>query len=188
LKPQYIFLTQKNKIVKIGDFGVTQQLSGTLIEAQTTVGTPYYMSPELITGKSYTQKNDVWAIGAILSEICSTEVPFNARNIRELSNKIREMDPTPIPESYGPEIKRIIDWMLSKKQEDRPLMRDLMKDPFMIWSMKDSKERLGAFLNEPTSEGEMEQLKDKMNQLRSTQKKNASRIKENSHPYKSTRC
>ena len=60
LKPQNIFLTKNNRIVKIGDFGVTQRLDETLQEALTTVGTPYYMSPELATNAPYTQKSDVW--------------------------------------------------------------------------------------------------------------------------------
>ncbi len=60
LKPQNIFLTKNNRIVKIGDFGVTQKVDWTLHEAQTMVGTPYYMSPELATNAPYTQKSDVW--------------------------------------------------------------------------------------------------------------------------------
>jgi NIMA (never in mitosis gene a)-related kinase len=64
LKPQNIFLTQNNRIVKIGDFGVTQQMDDTFKMAISMVGTPYYMSPELATNTPYTQKADVWCVGA----------------------------------------------------------------------------------------------------------------------------
>ena len=60
LKPQNIFLTKNNRIVKIGDFGVTQRLDGTLQEAYTRVGTPYYMSPELARNEQYSFQSDVW--------------------------------------------------------------------------------------------------------------------------------
>eukprot|EP00750_Incisomonas_marina_P029895 INCI7240.4.p1 GENE.INCI7240.4~~INCI7240.4.p1 ORF type:complete len:445 (-),score=89.95 INCI7240.4:1836-3170(-) len=160
LKPQNIFLTKNNRIVKIGDFGVTQRLDGTLEEALTTVGTPYYMSPELATNAPYTQKSDVWALGCILSEVCSTEVPFPAKSFPELVQKITGSEPTPIPDSYSPEVSRIINWMLIKDREQRPLMRELMQDPFIIGSIRDYKERLGDILKEgPKSSSEIEKLR-----------------------------
>jgi len=47
LKAQNIFLTS-NGIVKLGDFGIAKVLSSTIDKAQTIVGTPYYLSPEII--------------------------------------------------------------------------------------------------------------------------------------------
>lgn len=47
LKAQNIFLT-KNGIIKLGDFGIAKVLSSTVEKAVTIVGTPYYLSPEII--------------------------------------------------------------------------------------------------------------------------------------------
>jgi len=47
LKGQNIFLT-KQGIVKIGDFGIAKVLSTTMQNARTVVGTPYYLSPEIV--------------------------------------------------------------------------------------------------------------------------------------------
>lgn len=47
LKAENIFLT-KNRIVKLGDLGVSRVMNSTVSKAQTVVGTPYYMSPECI--------------------------------------------------------------------------------------------------------------------------------------------
>jgi NIMA (never in mitosis gene a)-related kinase len=47
LKGQNIFLTKKG-IVKIGDFGISKVLANTMAKARTVVGTPYYLSPELV--------------------------------------------------------------------------------------------------------------------------------------------
>lgn len=50
LKSANIFLTKSN-IVKIGDFGIAKVLSVTKELTKTMVGTPYYLSPEVIQGK-----------------------------------------------------------------------------------------------------------------------------------------
>ena len=47
LKSQNIFLTKKG-LVKLGDFGISRVLSNTKSKAKTVVGTPYYLSPEII--------------------------------------------------------------------------------------------------------------------------------------------
>jgi NIMA (never in mitosis gene a)-related kinase len=47
LKSQNIFLTDRG-MIKLGDFGIARVLSDTRSKAQTVVGTPYYLSPEII--------------------------------------------------------------------------------------------------------------------------------------------
>jgi len=73
LKASNIFLTANN-CVKIGDFGISKVLQGTLEAAMTVVGTPYYMSPEVCQNRPYTMKSDIWALGCILYELCTLEV------------------------------------------------------------------------------------------------------------------
>ena len=52
IKSQNIFLTSQG-IVKIGDFGIARELNNTFDQAHTFVGTPYYLSPELVQEKPY---------------------------------------------------------------------------------------------------------------------------------------
>lgn len=69
LKPENVFLDSEGNI-KLGDFGLSKQV-GALAFANTYVGTPYYMSPELSTGQQYDAKSDIWALGCIVFELCA---------------------------------------------------------------------------------------------------------------------
>ena len=58
LKSRNIFL--KDNQIKIGDFGISRILIGTTDKASTFVGTPYYMSPEVLNHEEYDEKCDIW--------------------------------------------------------------------------------------------------------------------------------
>lgn len=70
LKSQNIFLTKRG-IVKLGDFGIARVLSHTRSAAKTVVGTPYYLSPEIIKSESYNFKSDIWSLGVLLYEMAA---------------------------------------------------------------------------------------------------------------------
>ena len=89
-----IFLTNKNQ-VKIGDLGVAKLLS-TNANANTCIGTPYYLSPEICQEKPYNSKGDVWALGCILYELCTFNKPFIASNPAALILKIINGKYTPL--------------------------------------------------------------------------------------------
>ena len=66
LKSENIFSMNKGNLLKLGDFGISKNLSHTSAKAMTRIGTPYYLSPELAQGKPYNSKNDMWALGVIM--------------------------------------------------------------------------------------------------------------------------
>ena len=73
--------------VKIGDLGVARQLEKQNF-AETMVGTPYYLSPEICDEKAYNQKTDIWSLGCVLYELCTFKHPFDARTQVQLMSKI----------------------------------------------------------------------------------------------------
>ena len=76
MKTQNIFL--KNGKIRLGDFGIAKVLDSTKDFANTCIGTPYYMSPELFKNKPYGYKSDVWALGCVLYEMCNLRHAFDA--------------------------------------------------------------------------------------------------------------
>ena len=75
-------------MVKLGDFGIAKVLSNTKSKAQTIVGTPYYLSPEIIENQPYSFKSDVWSLGVLLYEMCALMPPFNATSLHQLAQRI----------------------------------------------------------------------------------------------------
>src|ERR1700712_1409421 len=82
-----VFLDDDNN-VKLGDFGLSKIIKSHDF-ASTYVGTPYYMSPELAGSERYSSASDIWSLGCIIYELCTLDVPFNARSHMELFQKIR---------------------------------------------------------------------------------------------------
>jgi serine/threonine protein kinase len=112
------------------------------------------------------------ALGCILNEVCVTDVPFAANNLPDLIKKITSSPPTPIPDSYGPEVSRIITWMLTKDADQRPLMRDVMQDAFIISSIRECKQRLGDILKGgQKSEVALSKLRDDLAKLQRKRQK-----------------
>jgi NIMA (never in mitosis gene a)-related kinase 1/4/5 len=68
LKPQNIFLTAEMHL-KIGDFGISRVLDNSAQMANTSLGTPYYLSPEVCLGQPYDTKSDMWMLGCCLYEL-----------------------------------------------------------------------------------------------------------------------
>ena len=83
VKPGNIFLVERPTDglldAKLGDFGISRLLDETLM-AKTAVGTPYYMSPELVAGKGYDGRADARSLGVIAYELCVLKL-FHAPNV-----------------------------------------------------------------------------------------------------------
>ena len=70
IKTLNVFLDKNDKL-RIGDLGVAKILNNTYSFANTTVGSPYYLSPEICEEKPYNTKSDIWALGCVLYELCT---------------------------------------------------------------------------------------------------------------------
>ncbi|CAD8158977.1 unnamed protein product [Paramecium pentaurelia] len=87
LKPANILVHIENnrKIFKLGDFGFARQISNYKNQImESKVGTPYYMSPQILNGQQYTSKSDIWSIGLMLYQIIYQKTPWLGRSESEL--------------------------------------------------------------------------------------------------------
>lgn len=130
LKTQNIFLTSKGEI-KIGDFGIARVLQSTYDYAQTAIGTPYYLSPEICQEKPYNQKSDIWSLGCILYEIITLKHAFDATSMKALVFKILRGQYPDIPKIYSQELRDVISEMLTKEPSKRPSIKKILEKDFL---------------------------------------------------------
>lgn len=140
VKSQNIFLT-KNGLVKLGDFGIAKCLDLTIDKVKTIVGTPYYLSPELLQNRPYSFKNDIWALGVLLYEMCCLKMPFEAPNLPILSLKIIKCSYTPISDRYSKELRTLVSNCLNVDPIKRPSVKEILVYPIIA-------SRIKRFLNE----------------------------------------
>ena len=119
-----LFIT-KDRHIKIGDLGVSAFSSGVDLH-YTRVGTPLYISPELVKQKPYDYKTDIWSFGCSLYHLACLEPPFTGGNLIVLGNNIVKGVPKALPNHYSNDLKNFVDKMLEKKAEKRPSAKEAL--------------------------------------------------------------
>ena len=133
IKPANLFMTN-DKTIKIGDFGVSAKMQSlkTSVTASenefsgTIVGTPIFMSPEMLNQDVYDQKTDVYSMGCTFFELCYFQPPRKASysNI----SKLVVFQNIPIEENknyYSKELNDIIELMIEVNPEKRPTAEEI---------------------------------------------------------------
>ena len=125
IKSSNIFLTKSNQ-VKLGDFGIAKCLSKTLEKAKTVIGTPYYLSPEIINNEPYDYKSDIWSLGVLLYELLMMRLPFEATNVAQLYMKIVRGVYQEISAEYSKEMKMLVKQLLNVNSRKRPKIVEVL--------------------------------------------------------------
>ena len=128
LKPGNVFCDEDARVIKIGDYGLSKFISCGDRSGQTeAVGTFHYMAPEIGKGE-YGKEIDIYAVGVILYEMLTGEVPFEGESSQEIIMKHLTMDPDigVLPQEYH----RVVGKSLRKDPQKRyssiaEMVRDL---------------------------------------------------------------
>jgi serine/threonine-protein kinase len=129
LKPENIFVLEKDgtpDFVKIVDFGIAKDVKAgkRLTAVGMVLGTPEYMSPEQATGQETDHRVDQYALGCILYEMLTGDVPFKGENAPKTLTK-HVFDAVVPPTKLRPDleipllVEDIVLRMLQKKPSDR---------------------------------------------------------------------
>nr|KAF6337112.1 myosin IIIB [Myotis myotis] len=137
VKGNNILLTTEGG-VKLVDFGVSAQLTSTRLRRNTSVGTPFWMAPEVIAceqqyDSSYDARCDVWSLGITAIELGDGDPPlFDMHPVKTLFKIPRNPPPTLLhPEKWCEEFNHFISQCLIKDFEKRPSVTHLLDHPFI---------------------------------------------------------
>ena len=122
VKPQNVLVTRDDR-VKVADFGIARAMSQSSMHTASLLwGTPHYFAPEQATGEPATPASDVYAIGIIIFEMLSGQLPFEADTLPALA-LMHLHDPPPLITKLNPavpvQLEQIINKVLSKEPAGR---------------------------------------------------------------------
>ncbi|MCU0573411.1 MAG: tetratricopeptide repeat protein [Syntrophobacteraceae bacterium] len=147
IKPSNIMMTDDGRL-KVMDFGIAKLPSFSMTTTGTVLGTPYYMSPEQISGQKVDIRSDIFSVGAVLYQIVTGERPFEATNTATLAYKIVQVDPIP-PDLLNVHVPHPLGVILRKSLAKHPSERyqspvEMMQDLKAVKEKKQLPSQMGA--------------------------------------------
>ncbi|MBN8721511.1 MAG: serine/threonine protein kinase [Acidobacteria bacterium] len=163
LKPENIFLDHSKgneEVVKVLDFGIARMTSVTedqqkramrLTQEGILIGTPHYMSPEQCYGRDVDARSDVYALGIMLYEMLTGQLPFDDRSLSIVAVKQAREKARPTYE-INPNVPHIVNAVvmkaMEKKAENRPpSVMAFAQELQSVVKMVSEKEFQSVFLN-----------------------------------------
>jgi serine/threonine-protein kinase len=120
VKPGNILVTPDFR-VKLTDFGIARVTDqAPLTKTGQVMGTAQYLAPEQATGKGSTPKSDLYSLGIIMYEALAGRRPFTGDSQVAIAIAQVNTAPPELPTTVSEPIRRLVDSLLSKKQELRP--------------------------------------------------------------------
>jgi serine/threonine-protein kinase len=141
LKPENILVLPDGRI-KLLDFGIALDESArrlTWFGLSNTVGTPDYMAPEQVGGRRGDARTDIYAVGTMLYEMLTGELPYSGANVHSLMRAKQNDDPRSprqIVSAISPEIEEIIMHAIERspryRYESAKDMLEELRDPSKV--------------------------------------------------------
>ncbi|KAK9511696.1 hypothetical protein O3M35_000308 [Rhynocoris fuscipes] len=119
--------------VKLSDFGFCAQVSEELPKRKSLVGTPYWMSPEVISRLLYGPEVDIWSLGIMVIEMVDGEPPFFNEPPLQAMRKIRDMAPPKLKNTHkvSGRLQGFLERLLVRDPQQRATAAELLQHPFL---------------------------------------------------------
>ncbi|XP_068732221.1 peripheral plasma membrane protein CASK-like [Montipora capricornis] len=135
LKPHNILLASKENSapIKIADFGVAVEIGEEGYVSSGRIGTPHFMSPEVINREQYGKPVDVWGCGVVLFILLSGSFPFQGTG-EKIYESIKKGIPTMRPKIWdiiSDDAKDLVKKMLEHDQNDRVTAKEALQHPWL---------------------------------------------------------
>ena len=128
IKPENILLSEDCKLIKICDFGLSNNCyKGDLLS--TPCGSPCYAPPEMILNRKYNKSVDIWSCGITLFTMLCGCLPFEDPNTDKLYKKILSCDIN-FPNHLSINAKDMLKKLLTVTPEKRITIQEIKKHPF----------------------------------------------------------
>ena len=146
IKPANLYMTN-DKTIKLGDFGVSAKINNFNQSIRenysngTVVGTPLYMSPEMINNRGYDNKTDVYSLGCTIHEICFYQLPRKAMPGPNNTISFINVPKKENSNYYSQQLINIINRMIEldpKKRPDSEQLCEMVKNEYIKTFLKTS--------------------------------------------------
>jgi serine/threonine protein kinase len=137
---------------KLADFGVSTKLLTTIQKHKTVVGSPYWMSPEVIVAPNgaggYDHKADIWSLGITAIEMAETKPPHYDINPLRVIFVIPNRTPPTLkePGKWSAEFNDFVAQCLRKNATERPSAAELLNHPFITQAASSSESVIAALV------------------------------------------
>ncbi len=122
IKPANLMFDAATDVLKITDFGIARLSGAGSTRTGIVLGTPSFMSPEQLEGRTVTGHSDLFSLGVSLFQLLTGQLPFTADSMTGLMQQIAEA-PHPPLRAFRPDlpecVERVIDRALAKTPEAR---------------------------------------------------------------------
>lgn len=124
IKPQNILIDNYG-LLKVTDFGIARVSSNaTITYTSSILGTVHYISPEQAKGKIVDEKSDLYSLGAVMYEMATGKVPFDADN--SVSIAVMHIQDKPEPaKNLNPNLSDHLNYIIMKLLDKDPANRFL---------------------------------------------------------------
>lgn len=140
IKLANIFINE-NGFIKLGDFGVSGEISLAHSVRRTVVGTPHWMAPEVIVNNEfgYGFKADIWSIGITTIELLLGLPPTAGLSMKEALYQIPKKNPPKLQGNFKDSTKDFVTACLEKDPRFRPEARNLLSHRYIVSSTADAR-------------------------------------------------